>query len=161
MTTAKTTMPATFTRWTALRKEDLDEKRREVAASFSSEEPVTDFFEPVVLLHESKAADFAPLRELGSVLLNHNPDKIVGAPLNVRLDKRERKGRAVIRFDDDEGITADNRFLTVGVAFQGLTHTRGFPFWSFAVVFFGPGQGIIGAVSSSFDAARNSHVEDF
>ena len=67
--------------------------------SFSSETPVRDFFgPPVVLLHEEGAADFS---RLDSMLFNHNPDRIAGAIVSKTLDKKKRKGRAVVKFDAD------------------------------------------------------------
>lgn len=93
-----------LTRHVAIRAEDVDHQARKVAVSISSE---TDKIRgwggvPEVLLHERAAVDLAPLREVGAVLMNHDPNQIVGRPENVRLDEKEGKIRADIVFDDDQ-----------------------------------------------------------
>lgn len=99
---SKSKLPGEFTRHVTLRAEDVDEKARTVAVSFSSEtDKVRYYGRPQVLLHEPQAADFSGLRDAGSVLWNHNPDNVIGLPVDVSLDETERKGRASIRFDDD------------------------------------------------------------
>lgn len=87
----------------AIRSDDVDAEARTVAVSFSSETPVRDYGwgPPVVLLHEPRSAHFARFAEMGSILLNHDVDQIVGRPESVELDAKARKGRAVIRFDED------------------------------------------------------------
>jgi phage head maturation protease len=81
-------------------REAIDEKSRKVAVSFSSETDTIRFFgTPQILLHEKGAVD---LSRLNSVLLNHNPDHVLGRAEEVKLDLKERKGRAAIVFDDDE-----------------------------------------------------------
>jgi phage head maturation protease len=91
-----------ITRTFGIRAEDVNEDTNSVAVSFSSEVPVRDFWEPVVLLHEKQAVDLAPLRDVGGVLVNHDADQIVGRPSEVRLDLDARVGRATIVFDEDE-----------------------------------------------------------
>lgn len=89
---------------TVIRSEHVDKEARTVSVSFSSEEPIRDYWglPPVVLLHERKAFSVSRFREMGAVLLNHDPDQIVGKPIDVDLDVDERKGRATIHFDSDE-----------------------------------------------------------
>lgn len=95
-------LPKEFSRHVALRKEDVQSETRTVAVSFSSEtDKVRYFGRPQVLLHEPQAADFEGLRDAGSVLWNHNPDNVLGIPLDVTLDEQKRMGRASIRFDAD------------------------------------------------------------
>ena len=43
---------------------------------------------PEVLLHTKEAADLSPLAEVGSVLLNHDPNKIIGVPVAIHIDER-------------------------------------------------------------------------
>lgn len=101
------------TRSYTLTRSAVNAEDRTVSLSFSSESPVKDFpFEPpVVFLHEEGAAELESWREQGSVLLNHDVNQIVGAPVKVELDQRARKGRAVVRFDTDE--EGDKAFLKV------------------------------------------------
>jgi HK97 family phage prohead protease len=101
-TTAAPKAGETFERMATIRAEDLDEDARTIEVSFSSELPVRDFYEPVILLHEKGSADLATLRDMGAVLFNHNADRIVGRPENVRLDEDDHRGRATIRFDEDD-----------------------------------------------------------
>ena len=93
---------AVFRRQVALqvRAEDVDPEKRELQVSFSSETDEVRFFgTPVILLHEEGAADFS---RINSVLLNHNPDVVLGRAEGVTLDTEERKGRGTIVFDQDD-----------------------------------------------------------
>jgi HK97 family phage prohead protease len=85
-----------------LSADDMKEDRIEVSIS-SETDKIRSFWSgnPQILLHEKGAVDFKPLREVGAILFNHDPDQIVGRPENVRLDEEERKIRASIVFDKD------------------------------------------------------------
>jgi phage head maturation protease len=92
-----------FERMVAIDRADVDGDASTIDLSFSSETPVRDMFgPPVVLLHEKTAVDFSHLRDIGSILVNHDRDQIVAAPEDVTLDEGERKARAKIRFGTDE-----------------------------------------------------------
>lgn len=86
----------------------IDEKKRSVDISFSSEDPSKPYSwsNPEVLLHGDENVDLSYLKDLGSVLLNHQPRGpgmpvvIVGKPENVRIE--DRIGRATIIFDTDD-----------------------------------------------------------
>lgn len=69
-----------------------------VELSFSSELPVWRWGGDEILVHEAGAADFSRLEEVGAILLNHDPRQIVGAPVRVWLDEKDRKGRLTMRF---------------------------------------------------------------
>lgn len=69
-----------------------------VELSFSSEIPVERWGYKEILVHEKGAADFSRLKEVGAILLNHDPSRIVGRPEKVWLDEEERKGRLKMRF---------------------------------------------------------------
>jgi len=78
----------------------LNEEKRSVAVSFSSETPVMRWFGNEYLWHDKEAVDLKRLSSMGSALLNHNPDFIVGPLSDVRLERK--KTYATINFDDDE-----------------------------------------------------------
>lgn len=87
----------------------IDEKKRSVELSFSSEVPAYPSRYstiPEILLHGQDNVDLSYLKDTGSVLLNHQPNgpgqpmAIVGKPTNVRIE--DRRGIATIIFDDDE-----------------------------------------------------------
>ena len=92
-----------FKRHVAIRAEDVDQHARKFSVSISSETDKIRGWDgvPEVLLHDRTAVDLVPLRDVGAVLLNHDPNQIVGRPENVRLDEKDRKIRADIVFDDD------------------------------------------------------------
>jgi phage head maturation protease len=96
-----------FKRSVTLRAEDIDEVGQRVAVSVSSQ---TDHIRPggipQILVHESGAVDISPLRDVGAVLMNHDPNQIVGRPENVRIDEKTRRVRADIVFDKDEASQA-------------------------------------------------------
>lgn len=96
-----TTEQRTFRSFHRIDRARLDEGRRSVAVSFSSEAPVRDraWGPPVVLLHEARSAD---LDRATSALLNHDPNHIIGRVDDAHIDMLDRRGRARITFDDDE-----------------------------------------------------------
>lgn len=63
-----------------------------------------------MLLHSKSAADFSRARNVGSVLFNHDPARIIGSIERLWVDEGDRRGRATIRFDETpEGETAFTR----------------------------------------------------
>lgn len=89
-----------FYRSFELNREAVNEKERSVAVSFSSEDPVYRWGADEILLHGSKNVNLARLKSMGAALLGHNASIIVGALNRVRVE--DRRGTAVIKFDDDE-----------------------------------------------------------
>lgn len=69
--------------------------------SFSSEAPVMRCGEAEILLHESGAADFSRLMNVGAVLKNHDPAQIVGVPVRVWIDDQKR-GNLAMRWGSTE-----------------------------------------------------------
>lgn len=78
--------------------EEADEKRFEL--SFSSEDPVRRWYGQEILDHSDGCMDLSRLQELGVVLFNHDPNKVVGKV--VRAGIISGRGTAEIEFDDDE-----------------------------------------------------------
>lgn len=70
--------------------------------SLSSEEPYERWFGPEILLHEEGAIDLSRLQEIGVMLFNHQPDRVLGKILSVELDAEAHKLRAEVQFDEDE-----------------------------------------------------------
>ncbi len=70
--------------------------------SFSSEYPVSRWGEPEVLSHDAKDMDLSRLAKVGSILLNHDPNMIVGVPTKVWLDESTRRGKLTMRWGTDE-----------------------------------------------------------
>lgn len=78
----------------------VDEKNRTVPVSFSSEKPVKRWFGDEYLLHSKGAVDLSRLKQMGTVLLNHDPSRIVGPLTGAKIE--DSRGVAVAGFDDDE-----------------------------------------------------------
>lgn len=77
---------------------DENEKRFEL--SFSSEEPYTRWYGVEILDHSEGCMELSRLQSMGVVLFNHNTNKVLG-----KVEKawnEERRGKAVISFDDDD-----------------------------------------------------------
>lgn len=79
----------------------------QVELSFSSEYPVQRWFGQEILLHEEGAIDFDRLLTAGTVLFSHGRDVKYGKMPVAKIEKawldtKQRKGRALITFDDDE-----------------------------------------------------------
>ena len=97
-------------RHATLDKRSINEKDRTVELSFSSETRDVQRFDwefgcavPEVLSHDPAAVDLQPLLTAGSVLRNHDPNQVIGAPVKAAIDPQSRRGRAIIRF----GTTPD------------------------------------------------------
>lgn len=87
----------------------VDDKSQEMPLSFSSETPVRRYFyfsddryreADEILLHDEDVVDLERLRNVGAVVFNHNPDKIIGPIKQVEI--KDRRGIAKIGFDPDE-----------------------------------------------------------
>ena len=83
-------------------KREGGEDNRQIELSLSSEAPYERFFGTEILLHEAEAIDLMRLKELGTMLFNHDRDAVIGKILAVELDETERKLRATVEFDKDE-----------------------------------------------------------
>jgi len=57
---------------------------------------------PEILLHTDGACDLSPVQDAGSVLRNHDPNQIIGVPVEVSIDPQAKKGRALIRFGNTQ-----------------------------------------------------------
>ena len=85
----------------------FDEKKREIAVSFSSETANVVRYEygerfTEILLHTKDAINFERLREVGSVLYHHDPLRIVGPIRNLQLNEQLGRCESIIGFDDTE-----------------------------------------------------------
>ena len=117
----------------------IDEKRRSVDISFSSEIPAFPYSWsdiPEILLHGEENVDLSYLKTTGSVLMNHQPRGpgqpvvIVGRPDNIGIENR--RGIATIFFDEDEEsdtafkkvISGSLRGVSVGAQILRRTELR-------------------------------------
>ena len=97
-----------YYRFFSLEVRAVDEKKRSVDISFSSEEPQRPYSwsDPEILLHGEDNVDLTRIKTTGSVLLNHQPVRagepvvIIGRPENIRIEGK--RGLATIVFDEDE-----------------------------------------------------------
>jgi len=83
------------------------EEARTMELSFSSEEPYDRWWGSEILSHDEGAIDLTRLLEVGTVLFTHGKDPNLGRmPIakieKAWLDTEQRKGKALITFDDDE-----------------------------------------------------------
>lgn len=79
-------------------KTKLDKENRSIELSLSSNNPVTHYYETIVLLHGKANVD---LSQLNSALLSHDASKIIGRYENKHLEKGKQL-RATLIFDDDD-----------------------------------------------------------
>jgi HK97 family phage major capsid protein len=87
-----------LTRAATFDRRSIDEERRTVELSFSSEEPVERWWGIEVLGHKPAEADLAWLASGRAPLLaDHDPKQQIGVVLSARIGS-DRKGRAVVRF---------------------------------------------------------------
>lgn len=85
---------------------------------------------PEVLIHSPEAVDAAGFVKNGSILRNHDPNQIVGAPVSVVVDANSGRASASIRFGQtqcakDAQSDVDNKILRgVSVGYDPLEMTR-------------------------------------
>lgn len=80
----------------AVRMEDVDEEKRTIALSFSSEAPVSRWFGEEILDHSPESVRLDRIRAGGPLLWQHNPNDQIGVVEEVSLGA-DRMGRAVVR----------------------------------------------------------------
>jgi HK97 family phage major capsid protein len=80
-----------------IRKNDIDEERRTVSLSFSSEAPVPRWGFIEILSHDPRSVRLERLRDGGALLLNHDMNDQVGVVERASIDS-DRVGRAVVKF---------------------------------------------------------------
>ena len=76
---------------------EIEQEERTINLAFSSEEPVERRFGMEVLDHDPKSIRLGRLRGSGALLVNHNPDDLVGKVETVEISS-DRIGRAKVRF---------------------------------------------------------------
>lgn len=81
----------------------LDEQQRMVELSFSSETPVKRWGVFEVLSHKSGAVLLDRINSTGCLLFNHDRDKVIGKVVEAKV--KNKRGTAVVQFDDDDGST--------------------------------------------------------
>lgn len=99
----------------------IDSLGNEVDLSFSSEAPVERGGTAEILSHDPADADFGILRTVGSILMNHDPDKVIGAPVSVALDEAGRRGRLRMRFGTDPAGAAARHQVLVDQTLRGVS----------------------------------------
>ncbi len=80
-----------------LERAGIDEEKRTIPLSFSSEEPYKRWWGTEILDHTPQAVRLSRLQQRGPLLLDHNPESQIGVVEDVELTK-DKRGRAVVRF---------------------------------------------------------------
>ena len=85
----------------------VDEEKRTVELSFSSEQPYNRWFGAEILSHDESAVDLQRLLDVGTVLFSHGRDSKFGRmPValieKAWIDTEKRKAKGLVNFDDDE-----------------------------------------------------------
>lgn len=96
-----------LTRMLTFSRDTINEEERTVELSFSSEAPYERYFGSEILSHDPGAIDLSRLNEVGVLLFAHGRDTNygrmpIGVIQKVWIDENDRKGRALVQFDDDE-----------------------------------------------------------
>jgi len=91
-----------FYRAVTIRAADVDEDARTLTLTFSSEARVNRWWLGTeILAHGKGNVDLSQLTTTGGVLFNHSPFHIVGSIQRAWIGQ-DRRGHAVMRFDEDE-----------------------------------------------------------
>lgn len=94
---AKTLKTPVMTRQFELDRAGIDESKRTVALSFSSETPVERWFGVEILDHNPSSVDLSRLNAGGALLMDHSTRDQIGVVESSTIDT-DKKGRAVVRF---------------------------------------------------------------
>ena len=89
----------TLSRDISLSLKAVDDEKRSIELSFSSEEPYERWFGPEILSHKDGAVDLERLNEIGCLLFNHDKNRVIGRIENAWVDGDRGKARVI--FDDD------------------------------------------------------------
>ena len=81
----------------------VDEEKRIVELSFSSETPILRWGDYEVLSHKTGAVMLERINTTGCLLYNHNRDKVIGKVIKAQI--KSKRGIATVQFDDDEEST--------------------------------------------------------
>lgn len=92
-----------------------------VEISITSEYPVIVFGQKEYISHDKEDVDVSRIQEVGAILLNHDPNKIVGKPTRVWLDEAARKTRATIMFDSDEDAQGVKKKVVEDKSLRGVS----------------------------------------
>lgn len=76
----------------------IDEEKRTVPLSFSSEEPIEHWFGYLILDHSPDSCDLERINSGGALLYAHDRNKKIGVNLEATIDANDRKGRAIVQF---------------------------------------------------------------
>lgn len=79
-----------------IERSDIDEQKRTVRLSFSSEAPVQRLFGEEILDHSESSLVWDQLRGGGALLFNHDPDKHIGSIREYGISNR--RGYAIVEF---------------------------------------------------------------
>jgi HK97 family phage major capsid protein/HK97 family phage prohead protease len=99
MATAKK-ISSTLTRTFELDRAGVDEEKRTLTLSFSSESPVDRQFGVEVLDHSPGSCDLARLNNGAPLLFNHDTERQIGVVESASIS--DGRGTALVRFADDE-----------------------------------------------------------
>ena len=82
-----------------LESRNLNEEDRTIEFPFSSETPVDrGYLGKEILDHREGSIDFSRLNAAAPLLFNHSPDAVLGVVERGYLDKKSKRGMAVVRF---------------------------------------------------------------
>ena len=93
-------MKGQLLRTLAISTRAIDEEKRTVELSWSSEEPYSRWWGKEILDHSEGCVDLKRLSEMGCLLFNHNRDKVIGKVLSCNIENN--RGVATVQFDEDE-----------------------------------------------------------
>ena len=97
----------------------IDEPKAEsdqLEFSFSSETPVTRYFGDEVLDHDTAAVDLSRLNGgAAPLLLNHDPDRVLGLVERAWIDEKKRRGMARITWATNDLARQVRKDVEAGV----------------------------------------------
>ena len=77
----------------------VSEDKRTLTFPFSSEEPVNrGYLGNEILDHREGSIDFERLNSSAPLLLNHDPDRVIGVVQRGWLDEKKKRGMVEVRF---------------------------------------------------------------
>jgi len=115
----------------AFEKNTVDEEKRTVELSFSSEEPGERWYGWEILDHQPESVRLKRINDGGAILFNHKTDNHIGVIESgtAHIDPDSRKGRAIVRFG--KGVQASEKFQDVK---DGILRNVSVGYWVHKIV---------------------------
>ena len=149
-----------------LESRNLNEEDRTIEFPFSSETPVDrGYLGKEILDHREGSIDFSRLNAAAPLLFNHSPDQVLGVVERGYLDKKSKRGMAVVRFaknaagEEALNLVKDGIYRNVSFGYQ-INETEEMGDGAYRVTSFTPAEVSLVSVPADFSVGVSRAKDD-